>query len=512
MRVFISVLFILMIPSYSIATSRFKYYNLDGLEYTLIPQSDSCYLSRIDTLYFINKKEKKLVVPDIIEVDSVKYRITSCQSLQRISWFDSVILPKHVCFATFNFSKFKLIDMTKCGSRVWLSMLNCEDLVRVKLSNVINRIPPYAFKNCKSLREINLPDSLSYLTLTSFDGCESLTELYVPKNLRKIETAHQSEMMQEHQMGNVSFISIHVDKRNKFYSSKNGVLYNKDKTELVLYPGKREDSVFVVPKSVKKIGAFAFFKAKNLKRVYLSDSIYHIGRGAFSGCTALDSIRFPNRLVFIDKQSMPDNMKHIYFRSEVSFDRDNPASTLHFSDGRVVPSMDFFNHRPKGMSLGKTLTCDSVKNLVKSITDIPRFHWLGKYGIGGDSISWRIVKYGKSIVPCLISMMEDTSTITATEYILSPKTKEIPVNIVASYILVQIIPELGPKLYSMGLYDCLNNKEEYKVIDFLSEWYDQNKDNLVWVHTFEKCWLKDTDQVPLPSGGYYELYKKRELP
>lgn len=62
----------------------------------------------------------------------------------------------------------------------------------------------YAFKGCSSLKSINIPKNVSYIADTTFIGCTSLQ-------------------------------NINVDPENNYYSSENGILYNKEKTEVILY-------------------------------------------------------------------------------------------------------------------------------------------------------------------------------------------------------------------------------------------------------------------------------------
>ena len=52
--------------------------------------------------------------------------------------------------------------------------------------------------------------------------------------------------------------NIHVDSRNPYHTSLDGVLYNKKKTKLIYYPGNREASTYVVPHSVTTFWDSAF--------------------------------------------------------------------------------------------------------------------------------------------------------------------------------------------------------------------------------------------------------------
>lgn len=57
---------------------------------------------------------------------------------------------------------------------------------------------------------------------------------------------------------NCSVDSFSVDKNNTSYTSQNGVLFNKDMSKLIIYPGNKNIDGYEVPKSVKEIYYTAF--------------------------------------------------------------------------------------------------------------------------------------------------------------------------------------------------------------------------------------------------------------
>ena len=65
-----------------------------------------------------------------------------------------------------------------------------------------------------------------------------------------------------------------------------------------------EDTVeFEVPEGVAHIGAKAFWKCTQLKRVTLPSTLVSIGEGAFAGCTSLKRIRIPDNVLVIGKHA-----------------------------------------------------------------------------------------------------------------------------------------------------------------------------------------------------------------
>ena len=75
---------------------------------------------------------------------------------------------------------------------------------KVIIPDRVTEIEDCAFSDCSSLKEITIPDSVTFIGENAFMGCLSLEE-------------------------------IKVSPDNKYYSSENGVLFNKDKTLLIKY-------------------------------------------------------------------------------------------------------------------------------------------------------------------------------------------------------------------------------------------------------------------------------------
>ncbi len=77
--------------------------------------------------------------------------------------------------------------------------------------------------------------------------------------------------------------SFTVDEKNKNYVAADGVLFSKDKKELVQYPYAKEGTSFAVPAGTETVGAVAFYGCKKLEKITLPDTVKEIGASAFSG-------------------------------------------------------------------------------------------------------------------------------------------------------------------------------------------------------------------------------------
>ena len=117
--------------------------------------------------------------------------------------------------------------------------------------------------------------------------------------------------------------AINVDKNNPAYSSKDGVLFNKDKTTIIFYPNEKGDSVYKLPEGVVRIEDYAFRYA-DTKEIVLPESLEEIGENAFFKAGYLEKLHLPKNVRLIGNDAFVLN----YNLSKVTVDKENP----YFSD------------------------------------------------------------------------------------------------------------------------------------------------------------------------------------
>ncbi|MDD6270549.1 MAG: leucine-rich repeat protein [Ruminococcus sp.] len=96
-----------------------------------------------------------------------------------------------------------------------------------------------------------------------------------------------------------SLEEINVGSDNANYSSENGILFNKAKTELIKYPAGKTEIEYIIPDSVTSIGISAFNNCKSLTSVTIGNGVTEIGWGAFRDCTSLTSVTIPDGVTSI---------------------------------------------------------------------------------------------------------------------------------------------------------------------------------------------------------------------
>lgn len=123
-----------------------------------------------------------------------------------------------------------------------------------------------------------------------------------------------------------NLISIDVDKNNPYYTSENGILFNKDKTELFVYPTCKTGNTYIVPSSVKTVGDYSFYTCNQLEKITIPNGVKEIPTSCFEKCKNLKSVVLPNSILdisfsaFEDCENLaniniPNNVKVINFRA-----------------------------------------------------------------------------------------------------------------------------------------------------------------------------------------------------
>ena len=144
------------------------------------------------------------------------------------------------------------------------------------IPNSVTTIGGWAFGICYGLTSVTIPNGVTTIGDYAFNGCRGLTSLTtIPNSVTTI--------------GMAAFIhcygltSIDVDSENNYFSSENGVLFNKSKTVLICCPGGKTGS-YVIPNGVTTIGYHAFAFCLGLTSLTIPNSVTTIEDYAFVFC------------------------------------------------------------------------------------------------------------------------------------------------------------------------------------------------------------------------------------
>lgn len=186
------------------------------------------------------------------------------------------------------------------------AFMDFKSLTSVTIPSSVTLVGEAAFYQCTSLTEIVLPD-VEKIGDGAFAGCTKLSTVEMPAVKEIGEYSFQSSVIKTLALGKaleklsslaffgVNLTSVSVDSANPNYQVVDGVMYNKAKDTLILYPCGKAGTSFTVPASVKTIGDEAFANNRNLTSIDLN-WVTTLGESAFQNTYVLKSITFPDTL------------------------------------------------------------------------------------------------------------------------------------------------------------------------------------------------------------------------
>lgn len=154
------------------------------------------------------------------------------------------------------------------------AFFKCKEITDVTIGEGIREICDYAFYLCKGLGSVTLPSSLETIGQSAFSG-SGISSLEIPAEVQSIG---------ERAFYNADLQNIVVSADNTVYASQDGVLYDKNVSELIYYPLSKSDKTFVVPETVTAIRSLAFSGCVNLQKVVITPQVTLIYREAFKDC------------------------------------------------------------------------------------------------------------------------------------------------------------------------------------------------------------------------------------
>ena len=180
-----------------------------------------------------------------------------------------------------------------------------DGLTQVTIPAGVEVIGPAAFYGCGGLTDVAIPAGVEAIGAYAFCGCSGLADVVIPASVTNIgERAFVA-------CGRLKAISVEAG--NEVYSSRNGMLLNKDGKTLIqgvngeveIPPGVvtigewafvyyADLTRVVIPASVRNIGAYAFHYCESLTNVVMQGGVTNIGDGAFGECGNLMDVFIPN--------------------------------------------------------------------------------------------------------------------------------------------------------------------------------------------------------------------------
>lgn len=135
----------------------------------------------------------------------------------------------------------------------------CKNDEKYAVPNTITQIESGAFGENRYLQSIEIPDSVTQIASDAFSNCNNLKEIVVADG-------------------------------NSNYSTSDGIMFDKNKSQLIYFPMGKELMEYAIPDSVIQIADYAFLRCQTLTSIDIPNSVKKIGKSAFEQCKNLITI------------------------------------------------------------------------------------------------------------------------------------------------------------------------------------------------------------------------------
>lgn len=181
-------------------------------------------------------------------------------------------------------------------------------LSEVCFSSTLQTIYESSFYNCSSLENITVPEESKYFASDDAGVLynKDKSELYLyplgSENESFTLPSSVSSITDRAFVNAKNLKSFSVAVGSKNYTAKDGVLFSANMDTLVSYPYARQDNSYIIPSGTEEIAGFAFENCPNLTNVSFPDSLKTIGKLAFAG-SAITSADLPENVTDIKHQA-----------------------------------------------------------------------------------------------------------------------------------------------------------------------------------------------------------------
>lgn len=207
------------------------------------------------TILSVNSRDlypSSIEFPSKITNNGITYIVTGLgEQCMQYSQVKEMILPK---------------NLKRIGKNVFLG---CQ-FEHFTIPSTVTRIDAYAFRMCKQLREITIPASVKQIGYAPFRGCARLQ-------------------------------NINVDSNNPNYTSIDGILYNKNVTELIQIPYPRKMESYIAPSTLVSVNREAIY-TQGIRNFVFPNGLRYIAKYAFKGSN-VNSIVIPASVLSIDEEA-----------------------------------------------------------------------------------------------------------------------------------------------------------------------------------------------------------------
>lgn len=153
-----------------------------------------------------------------------------------------------------------------------------------------------------------VPPTVTTIDYMAFNYCRELTSVFIPASVTSIDTNTTNSIYN----GVNAFMDcgglIDIDANNPVFSSFDGVIFNKDQSQLIQCPNTKLGN-YNIPSTVKSVAPFAFLSCKKLTSISIPSSVTSIGKWAFGLCQGITSVVIPSSVSVIESSAFSSCQK-----------------------------------------------------------------------------------------------------------------------------------------------------------------------------------------------------------
>ena len=252
----------------TVAENHPNYKSIDGIVYNK---------EGTEMIYCPRGKAGALVIPEGVEYINGG-SLTGCTKITSLT-FSKTLYD----FTTVDFTSMLSLASISVPSENERYMSKDGVLFGIDTDENENRYP-YILYCCPPAKTgaYTVPDTVRELHWSAFNNSTKLTSLNIPKSVRWLMNFDNLTTLDS-----LTAINIAQDSESD-YCTVNGILYNKDMTEMHYVPNAKSGAV-TVPEGVETIYG-AFYNCKKVTQVNIPASVNEIYEDSFDNCTALTKL------------------------------------------------------------------------------------------------------------------------------------------------------------------------------------------------------------------------------
>jgi hypothetical protein len=288
-----AILILFIISTFQVFAEDFKAVNKGRIIYYNIISAANLTLEvtykGTDYDVHLNEYTTAITIPDSIKHLGKTYVVTKIgkNAFRDCERLNSIVIPPSVKIIDTNaFSDCKALHSASLPATLEIIEQNafsgCEGMLAITLPAAITEIKERTFLGCSKLNNVSIPASVKRVYDEAFAAC-AIDTMFVPANTVYISESAFNKCK--------NLRVLEVDTLNKFFTSIDGMLFNKSVTQLLRCP--EGIAKLSIPDSITTIGNYAFNGCDQLLSIQLPEKLSAIEAYAFSGCSKLSSFVIP---------------------------------------------------------------------------------------------------------------------------------------------------------------------------------------------------------------------------